>query len=214
MNEWDEAFNSCSSPLEVYDINFNNEEDENSWKLYLFIYFCFLILTHCDICKKKSQQRNDMYWRNLRSTNWRVFQAPAYSKANKLTSEMLNQKGSAKWHKHKNVIFLETDGNWITNSCTKTKPRSSKAPNWTSIRSYALVRESFVMANHTPASIEAIKQEVDFFSLLVVCQILFAIIGTELHLSITYQTSQTSVYWWGFDWFLASCRLLNVIRCP
>ena len=30
MNEWDEAFNSCSSPLEVYDINFNNEEDENS----------------------------------------------------------------------------------------------------------------------------------------------------------------------------------------
>ena len=163
MNEWDEAFNSCSSPLEVYDINFNNEEDENSWKLYLFIYFCFLILTHCDICKKKSQQRNDMYWRNLRSTNWRVFQAPAYSKANKLTSEMLNQKGSAKWHKHKNVIFLETDGNWITNSSTKTKPRSSKAPNWTSIRSYALVRESFVMANHTPASIEAIKQELTSF---------------------------------------------------
>ena len=30
MNEWDEAYNSCSSPLEVYDINFNIEEDDNS----------------------------------------------------------------------------------------------------------------------------------------------------------------------------------------
>ena len=57
------------------------------------------------------------------------------------------------------------------------------------------------MANYIPASIEAIKQEVAFLSLLAVCQIRFAIREAERHLLIPHRSSPTSVNCRGFDCF-------------